>query len=66
VAMVAVAFESIYSLPPPPVRYGPAIVAGWFSLGLLVLFIYKRTGREAWILNAGSEMRDIQTHRAEV
>jgi amino acid transporter len=58
-ALVCVAFESIYTLPPPPVRYGPVLVIGWLSVGLVVLVIYKRAGREDWVLNAGSEIHEV-------
>jgi amino acid transporter len=58
-ALVCVAFESIYSLPPPPVRYGPVLVIGWFCVGVVVLIAYKRAGREHWVLNAGSEIHEV-------
>jgi amino acid transporter len=58
-AMLCVAFESIYSLPPPPVRYGPLLVIGWLGVGLVVLFIYARVGREGWVLNAGTEVHEL-------
>jgi hypothetical protein len=57
--MLSVAFESIYSLPPPPVRYGPLLVIGWLVIGLIVLVIYARIGRENWVLNAGAEIHEV-------
>jgi amino acid transporter len=44
VALIWVAFESIYSTPPPPVRYGPVVVVVWLLLGSLVLFGYRMGG----------------------
>ena len=57
-ALIVVAFESIHPLPAAPVGYAPAIVVCWFGIGVALLLVFRRTGREAWILEAGSEMRD--------
>jgi amino acid transporter len=59
VALIGVAVASIYPPPAPPVRYGPAIVAGWFVLGVIVLLFFRRSGREAWLLNAGQEIHEV-------
>jgi amino acid transporter len=55
-ALLLVAFESIYSSPPPPVGYAPVVVVSWFLLGLGLLFLYRKVGREEWVLKAGSEI----------
>lgn len=57
-ALVCVAFESIYSST-PPIRYGLILVAGWLVLGIVVLLSYKRAGREDWVLNAGSAIHEV-------
>jgi len=57
-ALIWVAFASIYANPPPPVRYAPVVILGWSLLGMVVLFVFSRTGREAWILRASGEMRE--------
>jgi amino acid transporter len=58
-ALVVVAFKSIYPLPAAPIRYGPGLVGAWLAIGVVILFFFRRTGREAWLLNAGSEVREV-------
>jgi amino acid transporter len=43
-ALLGVAVGSVYPAPAAPVRYGPALVAGWFAVGVFVLLFYNRTG----------------------
>jgi amino acid transporter len=54
VAILWVAYKSVVPLPAPPISYAPAIVAGWFVVGVFVLIVMKLIGQEKWLLRAGS------------
>jgi amino acid transporter len=54
VAILWVAYKSVVPLPAPPISYAPAIVAGWFLVGVFVLIVMKLIGQEKWLLRAGS------------
>ncbi len=58
-AMLCVAFEAMYSLPPPPTRYGPVLVLVWIAFGYAVLLYYRRSGKEQQILHAGGEIHEV-------
>jgi amino acid transporter len=61
VAILWVAYKSVVPLPAPPISYAPAIVAGWFVAGGLVLIVMKLVGQEQWLLRAGSATNDFTT-----
>lgn len=61
-ALLVVAFESIYSRPPPPVRYAPLVVISWFALGIGLLLLYRKLGREESVLEAGSKIVQLFEH----
>jgi amino acid transporter len=54
VAILWVAYKSVVPLPAPPISYAPAIVAGWFAVGVFVLIVMRLIGQERWLLRAGS------------
>jgi amino acid transporter len=54
VAILWVAYRSVVPLPAAPISYAPAIVVGWFVVGVFVLLVMKLIGRERWLLRAGS------------
>jgi hypothetical protein len=60
--LLVVAFESIYSRPPPPVRYAPLVVISWFALGIGLLLLYRKLGREESVLEAGSKIVQLFEH----
>ena len=52
-AVLWVAYKSIFPLPPAPLAYVPAIVAAWLLAGVIVLIVSKGLGREDRLLEAG-------------
>jgi hypothetical protein len=54
VAILWVAYRSVVPSPAAPISYAPAIVVGWFVVGVFVLLVMKLIGRERWLLRAGS------------
>jgi amino acid transporter len=54
VALVFVGYNSLVPWPARPVAYAPWMVGIWLGLGILVLVVMKLTGRERWMLKAGS------------
>jgi amino acid transporter len=61
-ALIFVGYNSLVPWPSPPVAYAPWIVSIWLVLGILVLIVMKLTGREEWMLKAGSVMRERSDH----
>ncbi len=57
-AILWVAYKSVVPLPTPPISYAPVIVAVWFVAGGMVLIVMKLTGKEQWLLRAGSVADD--------
>jgi hypothetical protein len=54
----SMAYKSVVPLPARPISYAPAMVAGWFVAGGLVLVVMKLIGQEQWLLRAGSATND--------
>jgi amino acid transporter len=54
VALIFVGYSSLVPWPAPPVAYAPWMVGIWLVVGVVVLVIMKLTGREQWMLKAGS------------
>jgi amino acid transporter len=54
VALIFVGYSSLVPWPAPPVAYAPWMVGIWLVVGVLVLVVMKLTGREQWMLKAGS------------
>ena len=54
VALLFVGYKSLVPWPTAPVAYAPWMVGIWFSLGLVILLVMRLTGREEWMLTAGS------------
>jgi amino acid transporter len=52
-ALVFVGYASVVPPPPAPVRYAPWLTAGWLALGVIILWVSSRVGREDWLLKAG-------------
>jgi amino acid transporter len=57
-ALAFVGYNSLHPWPAPPVAYAPWIVGVWLGLGILVLLVMKLTGREQWMLKAGSVIHE--------
>jgi amino acid transporter len=66
VALVWVVYKSLVPLPAAPVRYAPMIAGSWFALGLVVLFLMNRFGKEEWLLKAGDAAQEHVETPAEL
>src|SRR3569833_794310 len=64
-AMLCVAFEAMYSLPPPPIHNGPVVVVVWVALGCGVLLFYRRTSKETQKKQTGTEKQETTTARPQ-
>jgi len=53
-AIVAVVYFSIVSLPEGPLRYAPLVVVVWLALGIALLVVSWARGREQRLLTAGA------------
>jgi len=52
-ALIWVGYRSVFPLPPPPIGYAPWLVAVWLALGMILVWVFRRAGREDWVLRAG-------------
>jgi len=52
-ALFVVGYESLNPLPPSPTWWGAVITGAWLLVGVLVLLVMHRTGKEHWIASAG-------------
>jgi len=59
VALLWLGYKSLSPLPDWPSRWAPIIAAVWLVIGLIILFVLHRCGKEKWLLLAGQavEMR---------
>ena len=57
-ALVFVGYNSLAPWPAPPVAYAPWIVGVWLGMGILILISMKLTGREEWMVKAGTVLRE--------
>lgn len=48
-ALIWVGYKSIVPLPPSPVMFAPMLVGIWLALGIAVLFVLRRGGKEKWL-----------------
>lgn len=53
VALLSVAYESVFLLPSAPIGYAPVVVAVWLCGGGLLVWILNLTGHEHLLLDAG-------------
>jgi amino acid transporter len=53
-ALLFVGYKSLVPWPTAPVAYAPWMVGIWFVLGLVILVVMRLTGREQWMLKAGT------------
>jgi amino acid transporter len=53
--------RSFQPFPPEPFKWAPLIVGLWIVVGIVVLFVMKRRGKEEWLAKAG----EIVAERAE-
>jgi amino acid transporter len=65
-ALVWAAYKSIDPLPAAPARYAPFVVGGWLIVGLGVLAVMRRTGREEWANDAGVALHEPEPAGAPV
>jgi amino acid transporter len=56
IALLWVGYKSIVPLPDPPVSYAPFIVGVWLVVGIVLVWLLSRTGREEWLRKAGAVM----------
>jgi amino acid transporter len=52
-ALIWVGVASIVPLPAAPLSYAPVLVLFWMIVGLLLLWLMHRQGKEDWLLKAG-------------
>lgn len=57
-ALIVVAYKSLNPLPPSPTWWGAVGAAVWLLIGIAVLVFMNRTGRQGWLLNAGSVFQE--------
>jgi len=62
VALVFVGYNSLVPWPDPPVAYAPWMAGIWLMLGVAVLIVMRLTGREEWMLKAGSIAQERSEH----
>jgi amino acid transporter len=64
--------RSFQPFPPAPYKWAPLIVGLWMVVGVIVLVVLKRRGKEEWIAKAGEivaerpETREELAHRPVV
>ena len=61
-ALFFVGYSSLAPWPTPPVAYAPWMVGIWLGVGIAVLLVMRLTGREQWMLKAGSITQDRADH----
>jgi len=66
VALLWVGVEVIVPLPPAPLLYAPALVGVWLAAGCILVWWMSRTGREAWLLQAGEIAHETPLPSAQV
>jgi len=60
-ALAYLLVKSFQPFPASPYKWAPLIVGLWLVLGVVILYVNRRTGREAWLLKAGEAVADIET-----
>jgi amino acid transporter len=61
IVLLWVGYKSIVPLPELPVGYAPFIVGVWLVVGVVLVWLLSRTGREEWLRKAGAVMGEEST-----
>jgi amino acid transporter len=66
IAFLWIGYTNIWPVPAYPVNWSPYLVGGWILLGIIVLVVLNRLGKEEWLLQAGKAANVVPADEPEL